>query len=217
MKSPAHPAIHGHSVQLPLPSGRAASRQDERICRWQPGCSDEEWAMNEVTVLGKAGETAGRAVGAGMRATRRGTVAVSRHGATAAYHAGRAATAAARTAAAQRAAAQRAAARAAAERSLPSLPRPNVSLPSVAVPNVSAPAVPDLSSLRRDLAKRIEPRRRRRWPFVVAGLLAVGVGVAVLARRPVAPPPAAAPPTTVPPRPAVAETAAETAVTSGPS
>ncbi len=171
--------------------------------------------MNEVTVLGKAGETAGRAVGAGMRATRRGTVAVSRHGASAAYHAGRAATAAARTAAAQRAAA-----RAAAERSLPSLPRPNVSLPSVAVPSVSAPAVPDLSTLRRDLAKRIEPRRRRRWPFVVAGLLAVGAGVAVLARRPVASPPAAAPPTTVPPRPAVAETAAETAVdqeVSGPS
>jgi len=164
MKSPSHPAIHGHSVQLPLLSGPAASRQDERICRWQPGCSDEEWTMNEVTVLGKAGETAGRAVGAGMRATRRGTVAVSRHGASAAYHAGRAA-----------------------ERSLPSLPRPNVSLPSVAVPNVSAPTVPDLSSMRRDLAKRIEPRRRRRWPFVVSGLLAVGVGVAVLARRPVGP------------------------------
>jgi hypothetical protein len=149
--------------------------------------------MNEVTVLAKAGEGAGRAVGTGLRAARRGTVVMSRHGAAAVLAATRAGTSA-RASAAQRAAALRTA---------------NLSVPAVSVPTVSLPelktSLPDLlaqrhlTGLRQDLAKRIEPKaRRRRWPYVLVGLLALGAAAAVVARRPVAPPPAPFAPTTVP-------------------
>ncbi len=55
-------------------------------------------------------------------------------------------------------------------------------------------AVPTVAELRRELARRIEPKRRRRWPFVVAALVVGGGAAVVAARRPVTPPIAPAPP-----------------------
>lgn len=123
--------------------------------------------MNEATVLAKAGEGAGRAVGTGIRAARLGTVMLSTRGLVAAATAAKTATTTARAAAARHAAA-------------------------AATVDLSVPRV------RRGLARRIDPRpRRRRWPLVVAGLVALAAAAA--ARRPVAPPPAPFPPTTATP------------------
>lgn len=56
----------------------------------------------------------------------------------------------------------------------------------------AAPWLPDLDDLRREVAELIAPRRRRRWPWVVAGLgVATVVGGFLAWRRPVAPAPAA--------------------------
>jgi len=131
-------------------------------------------AMNEATVLSKVGEGAGYAVGSGVRAARRGSMWVSRSGATAGLGAARMAAQSARAGAAKRAAGQLETAKAV---------RKDVSVPSIA-------------EVRQELARRIEPKRRRRWPYVMA-VLVVGGGAAAyaLARRPVAPSPAAAPPT----------------------
>src|ERR1035437_3507569 len=149
--------------------------------------------MNEVTVLSKAGEGAGRAVGTGLRAARRATVVLSRLAAAPALAATRAANTA-RVSAAQRAAALRTA----------DLSVPAVSVPTISLPELKA-SLPDLlaqrhlTSLRQDLTKRIEPRaRRRRWPYLLAGLLALGAAAAAGARRPRAPPPAPLAPTTLP-------------------
>jgi hypothetical protein len=128
--------------------------------------------MNEVTVLSKVGEGAGRAIGTGLRATRRGSMQLSRSSAAAGLGAARMSIATARARAAKRAAQQLDAARAASK--------------DVAVPTVA--------ELRQELARRIEPKRRRRWPFVVAALVVGGGAAVVAARRPVAPPIAPAPP-----------------------
>ncbi len=130
--------------------------------------------MNEVTVLAKVGEGTGRAVGTGVRAARRSSMWLSRSGAAAGVGAARVSIAAARAQAAKRAARQVETAKTA---------RKDVNVPSVA-------------QVRQELARRIEPRRRPRWPFVVAALVTVGGAAAfVVARRPVAPSPAPAPPT----------------------
>jgi len=60
--------------------------------------------MNEATVLSKVGEGAGYAVGSGVRAARRGSMWVSRSGATAGLGAARMAAQSARARAAKRAA-----------------------------------------------------------------------------------------------------------------
>lgn len=127
--------------------------------------------MNEVTVLSKVGAGAGYAVGTGVRAARRGSVWLSRSGAAATLGAARMSIATARDQAAKRAGRQL-------ERA-----RKDISVPSVV-------------EVRQELARRIEPKRRRRWPYVL-GALALGAGAAAYAafRRPAAPPPALAPPT----------------------
>jgi len=130
-------------------------------------------AMNEATVLSKVGEGAGYAVGSGVRAARRGSMWVSRSGATAGLGAARMAAQSARARAAKRAAGQLETAKAV---------RKDVSVPSIA-------------EVRQELARRIEPKRRRRWPYVLAVLVVGGAAAYALARRPVAPSPAAAPPT----------------------
>lgn len=129
--------------------------------------------MNEATVLSKVGEGAGYAVGSGVRAARRGSMWVSRSGATAGLGAARMAAQSARARAAKRAAGQLETAKAV---------RKDVTVPSIA-------------ELRQELARRIEPKRRRRWPYVVAVLVVGAAAAYALARRPVAPSPAAAPPT----------------------
>lgn len=142
--------------------------------------------MNEVTVLSKVGEGAGHVVGTGLRATRRGTLALTKHGAIAAYAAvklartGATAAREARATAVERAAALKAT----------DLPRPDV---AAALPKLEAQR--HLTNLRHEVAKHIEPApRRRRWPLVVVGVLAVGGVAFAKARRPIAPPPAPAPP-----------------------
>lgn len=142
--------------------------------------------MNEVTVLSKVGEGAGHVVGTGLRATRRGTLALTKHGAIAAYstvklaRTGATAARAARATAIERAAALKAA----------DLPRPDV---GAALPKLEAQR--HLTNLRHEVAKRIEPAPRRgRWPLVVVGVLALGGVAFAVARRPIAPPPAPAPP-----------------------
>jgi len=130
-------------------------------------------AMNEATVLSKVGEGAGYAVGLGVRAARRGSMWVSRSGATAGLGAARMAAQSARARAAKRAAGQLETAKAV---------RKDVTVPSIA-------------ELRQELARRIEPKRRRRWPYVGAVLVVGAAAAYALARRPVAPSPAAAPPT----------------------
>jgi len=130
-------------------------------------------AMNEATVLSKVGEGAGYAVGSGVRAARRGSMWVSRSGATAGLGAARMAAQSARARAAKRAAGQLETAKAV---------RKDVTVPSIA-------------ELRQELARRIEPKRRRRWPYVGAVLVVGAAAAYALARRPVAPSPAAAPPT----------------------
>ncbi len=129
--------------------------------------------MNEATVLSKVGEGAGYAVGSGVRAARRGSMWVSRSGATAGLGAARMAAQSARARAAKRAAGQLETAKAV---------RKDVTVPSIA-------------ELRQELARRIEPKRRRRWPYVGAVLVVGAAAAYALARRPVAPSPAAAPPT----------------------
>ncbi len=123
--------------------------------------------MNEATVLSKMGEGAGYALGSGVRAVRQGSMWLSRSGAAAGIGAARMTASSVRAKAAKRAARQLDGAR---------------------------KDLPTVTEVRQELARRIEPKRRR-WPFGVAALAVLGgAAVYTVLRRPAAPPVAAAPP-----------------------